>query len=107
MEETSWPMIVSLYDTLMTIQPSPVVALNRAIAIAQYEGAERGLAEIAAIADLERLAEYPFYFAALGELEHQRGNASVAREHFLRASARARNPLERNFFERRAHEVTR
>ena len=99
-------MIVSLYDTLMAIRPSPVVALNRAIAIAQHEGAERGLAEIAAIAEADRLAEYPFYFAALGELEHRRGNADAAREHFLSASARARNPLERNFFERRAHEVT-
>jgi RNA polymerase sigma factor (sigma-70 family) len=107
LESTSWPMIVSLYDTLMAIRPSPVVALSRAIAIAQHEGAERGLAEIAAIADSDRLADYPFYFAALGELEHQRGNADAAREHFLSAGARARNPLERNFFERRAHEVVR
>jgi RNA polymerase sigma-70 factor (ECF subfamily) len=106
LEDTSWPMIVSLYDTLMTIRPSPVVALSRAIAVAQYEGAERGLMEIHAIAEVERLAEYPFYFAALGELEHQRGDADVARDHFLSASAHARNPLERNFFERRAREVT-
>jgi RNA polymerase sigma-70 factor (ECF subfamily) len=105
LEDTSWPMIVSLYDTLMAIRPSPVVALSRAIAVAQHEGAARGLAEIAAIAEADRLADYPFYFAALGELEHQRGNADAAREHFLSASARARNPLERNFFERRAHEV--
>jgi RNA polymerase sigma factor (sigma-70 family) len=106
LEDTNWQMIVALYDTLMAIRPSPVVALGRAIAIAQHEGAARGLAEIAAITDAGRLADYPFYFAALGELEHQRGNASLAREHFLSASARARNPLERNFFERRAHEVT-
>ena len=51
LEDTDWPMIVSLYDTLMTVRPSPVVALNRAIAVAQRDGAERGLAEIAAIAD--------------------------------------------------------
>ena len=105
LEDTNWQMIVALYDTLMEIRPSPVVALGRAIAIAQHEGAARGLAEIAAIAEADRLGDYPFYFAALGELEHQRGNAAVAREHFLSASARARNPLERNFFERRAHEV--
>jgi predicted RNA polymerase sigma factor len=105
LEGTSWATIVSLYDTLMTIRPSPVVALNRAIAIAQHEGAERGLAEIEKIAEVERLAEYPFYFGALGELEHQRGKGDVARTHFLTASARARNPLERNFFERRANEV--
>ncbi|HSU94919.1 MAG TPA: DUF6596 domain-containing protein [Gemmatimonadaceae bacterium] len=105
LEGTDWPMIVSLYDTLLAIRPSPVVALGRAIAIAQHEGAARGLAEIASIADAGRLADYPFYFAALGELEHQRGNTAAACEHFLSASVRARNPLERNFFERRAHEV--
>lgn len=104
-EDTSWPMIVSLYDTLMTIHSSPVVALNRAIAVAQYEGAERGLEEIGAIAELDRLADYPFYFAALGELEHQRGCAEVARQHFLSACSLARNPMERQFFDRRAQEV--
>jgi RNA polymerase sigma-70 factor (ECF subfamily) len=105
LEETSWPMIVSLYDTLMTIRPSPVVALNRAIAVAQHEGAQRGIEEINAIAELDRLADYPFYFAALAELEHQLGRAEAARAHFLTASARARNPMERNFFDRRALEV--
>ena len=105
LQDTSWPIIISLYDTLMQIRPSPVVALNRAIAVAQYEGPERGLAEIERIAEIDRLAEYPFYFGALGELEHQRGNGELARTHFLTASARARNPLERHFFERRANEV--
>jgi predicted RNA polymerase sigma factor len=105
LEDTDWSMIVSLYDTLMTVRPSPVVALNSAIAVAQRDGAERGLAEIAAIADVERLSEYPFYFAALGELEHRLGRADVAREHFLAAKERARNPMERKFFERRAKEV--
>lgn len=105
LEATDWPMIVSLYDTLMTIHPSPVVALNRAIAVAQRDGAERGLAEIGAIADAERLVEYPFYFAALGELEHRLGRIDVANAHFLAAKAHARNPMERKFFARRAEEV--
>lgn len=104
--KTSWPMIVNLYDTLLTIRPSPVVALNRAIAVAQRDGAASGLAAIEAIADVERLAEYPFYFAALGELEHRLGHNDVAREHFLSAKARARNPMERRFFQRRASEAT-
>lgn len=106
LEDTDWSMIVSLYDTLMTVRPSPVVALNRAIAVAQRDGAERGLAEIGAIADAERLSEYPFYFAALGELEHRLGRTEVAQEHFLAARERARNPMERKFFERRAREVS-
>lgn len=105
LQDTSWPTIISLYDTLMQLRPSPVVALNRAIAIAQYEGPERGLAEVETIAEVERLADYPFYFGALGELELQRGHGDLARAHFLAASTRARNPLERHFFERRANEV--
>ena len=67
-EETNWAQIVLLYDQLMTIRPSPVVALNRAIAVAQLEGPERGLEELNAV-DSSRLATYPFYSAALGELE--------------------------------------
>ncbi len=106
LEETDWSMIVSLYDTLMAMRPSPVVALNRAIAVAQRDGAERGLAEIGAIADAGRLAEYPFYFAALGELEHRLGRGDAARCHYLTAKLRARNPVEREFFERRAREVS-
>jgi predicted RNA polymerase sigma factor len=55
----------------MLIRPSPIVALNRAIAIAQSKGPEHGLDEIGHIADRDRLATYPFYFAALGELRHR------------------------------------
>jgi RNA polymerase sigma factor (sigma-70 family) len=99
---TRWDTIVGLYDTLLTIRPSPIVALNRAIAIAQLEGAMRGLEEIAAIADSARLADYPFYFAALGELEMQSGRTEVAHEHFLSAGSLARNPMERRFFQQRA-----
>jgi RNA polymerase sigma-70 factor (ECF subfamily) len=100
-EDTDWNAIVSLYDMLMTIQPSPIVALNRAIAIAQNEGAERGLEEINAITGSERLISYPFYSAAVGELELRRGRRQTAREHFQLALSHARNPMERNFLERR------
>ena len=79
----------------------PVVALNRAIAVAQREGPERGLEEIGAIADRDRLAAYPFYYAALGELELRRGRGATAREHFRRALALARNSMERRFLEQR------
>ena len=100
-QETDWKNIVSLYSTLMAICPSPIIALNRAIAIAQYEGAERGLEEIRSIADSDRLAAYPFYPAALGELELRCGRCEVAREHFQAALVLARNPMERQFFEAR------
>src|SRR5262249_7974045 len=100
-EDTDWDMIVSLYDQLMTIRPSPVVALNRAIAVAQRDGPVRGLEEIRAIAGSDRLAGYPFYHAALGEFEFRSGRHGLAREHFVKALALARNPLERQFFEQR------
>jgi predicted RNA polymerase sigma factor len=100
-EETDWKTIVSLYDTLLAIRPSPVFALNRAIAVAQNDGPEQGLSEIRAIAGAERLAGYPFYHAALGEFELRRGNHEQAREHFQSALALARNPMERQFLEQR------
>jgi RNA polymerase sigma factor (sigma-70 family) len=99
--ETDWPTIVALYDRLMTIAPSPVVALNRAIAVAERDGPERCLEELRGIPERERLARYPFYPAALGELERRRGNLKAAREHFTAALALARNATERRFLERR------
>jgi len=100
-EDTDWKKIISLYDTLMTLRPSPVVALNRAIAVAQHEGPERGLEEIHAIADQKRLATYPFYHAALAEFECHSGRHEIAREHFRAALAVARNAMERRFLEDR------
>lgn len=100
-ERTDWRRIVDLYDTLMTIRPSPVVALNRAIAVAQREGPARGLQEIHAIDDVERLKAYPFYYAALAELEHQCEQFDLAREHFHAAVARARSPMEQRFLQQR------
>jgi predicted RNA polymerase sigma factor len=102
-EATNWKAIVQLYDRLMKVAPSPVVALNRAIAIAQIEGPESGLEALHAIHDAGRLSQYPFYPAALGELELRRGNLDAARSHFSSAAALARNPVERRFLERRAN----
>ena len=101
LEDTHWSQIVSLYDMLLAIRPSPVVALNRAIAVAQRDGAERGLAAIAAIADGGHLANYPFSPAALGELELRCGHGDAARGHFAAALALARNAMERHFLEQR------
>ena len=100
-EGTDWESIISLYDGLMAIRPSPVVALNRAIAIGECAGAQRGLDAIREIANSERLSRYPFYFAALGKFELQSGEYENAREHFLVALALARNPMERRFLEQR------
>src|SRR5262249_13040435 len=96
--------IISLYDALMEIRPSPVVALNRALAIAQAEGPTRGLEEIGAIRDRERLVDYPFYSAVLGELELRSGRREVARTHFQVALTFARNAMERRLLERRIND---
>jgi len=96
-DETDWRKIASPYDLLMAAQPTPVVALNRAIAYGQADGPDRGLAELGKIADRERLASYPFYHAAMGELELRRGDVAAARRHFETATSVARNPVERRF----------
>jgi RNA polymerase sigma factor (sigma-70 family) len=100
-EATDWRAIVSLYDTLMRIAPSPIVALNRAIALAQRDGAKCGCDAIDAIADRDRLEGYPFYHAARGELALRVNDPASARTHFRDAAALARNIEERRFYESR------
>lgn len=99
--ETRWDRIVSLYDMLLSIRPSPVVALQRALAVAEMSGPERGLQAIRTIEDSNRLAQYPFYFAALGELELRIGLCDAAADHFRAALSLARNAVERRFLESR------
>jgi RNA polymerase sigma-70 factor (ECF subfamily) len=106
-DETKWEEIVSLYDVLMKINPSPVVALNRAMAIGHRDGPDSGLTAIAAIEEVERLARYPFYYAALGELEFRAGRAEAAGEHFRAAHRLARNEAERQFLKLRIVECER
>jgi len=100
-KKTDWRTIVSFYDTLLSIRPSPVVALNRAIALAELEGPDRGLQELRAIEGRERLLSYPFYSAAFGELELRRGRRKVARDHFEAALLLARSAMERQFLQKR------
>lgn len=101
MQATNWEEIVSLYDILMSIRPTPIVALNRAIAVGQRDGADCGLRELRTIPDSDRLAKYPFYHAAFAEFELQNGHAGNAIAHFEIARQVARNIMERQFFENR------
>jgi predicted RNA polymerase sigma factor len=107
LEATDWNAIVTLYDRLMGIAPSAVVALNRAIAIAQRDGPDQGIEAIERIADRERLGAYPFLPAALGELERRRGNVGEARTYFGRALQLARSDAERRYIERRIQTALR
>lgn len=100
-EETDWHAIVRLYDALHSQRPSPVVELNRAIAIGERDGPDRGLEAIYAIGGREQLSLYPFYPAALGEFEYRRRRFPAAREHFRAALGVARNPMEHRYLSRR------
>jgi len=106
-EGTDWFMIVSLYDRLMEMRPSPIVAMNRAIAVAHRDGPEQGLEELSAIEGQDRLSRYPFYAAAFGELEFRLGRPDTAKEHFQAARALARSAMERQFLDRRIHACER
>jgi RNA polymerase sigma factor (sigma-70 family) len=99
--ETDWEMIVELYERLLRIQPSPVIALNRAIALAERDGPERALEELGALPHADRLRSYPFYHATLAELELRRGNHPRADSHFAAALRVARNDAERRFLNKR------
>lgn len=83
----NWPVVVKLYDHLMALTLSPVVALNRAVALAEVEGPEAALAALAPIADDKRMAGYQPYWAARGHLLARAGQRDAAAEAFRVAIA--------------------
>jgi RNA polymerase sigma-70 factor (ECF subfamily) len=95
--ETDWTQIAALYDRLVAIAPSPVIALNRAIAIGRRDGAAAGLAALEAVTDRERLASYPFYPVAIGEALLALGDRAGASARFRAALDVVRNAAERRF----------
>jgi RNA polymerase sigma factor (sigma-70 family) len=92
--ETDWTSIRELYDLLLQLRPTPVVALNRAIAVGMAEGPEAGLEALAEIEDRERLARYPFLPAAVAEFELRAGRPERASELLRAALLLVRNPAE-------------
>ena len=104
---TDWTEIVGLYDVLMTMAPSPVVELNRAVALAMRDGPEPGLAIVDAILARGELREYRLAYAVRAELCRRLGRTSDARAAFERALALTRQEPERRFLERRLEELSR
>jgi len=102
-EETDWPQIEALYGRLAAFAPSPIVELNRAVAVAMAEGPERGLQFIDGI---EGLDEYRHLHSARADLLRRLGRADEAAEAYRRALELATQPAERAFLERRLAEVT-
>jgi predicted RNA polymerase sigma factor len=88
-------------------RPTSTGWIAKWMAIAESEGPERGLAAVTAIEGVQRLARYPFYPAAVAELELRLGRPLVARTYFARAKDLARNEVERRFLERRLDECAR
>jgi RNA polymerase sigma factor (sigma-70 family) len=99
--ETDWDRIVVLYDLLVRQSPSPVVALNRALALAERDGAEEGRRALMALAGDRKLSTYPFYWAARADLERRAEQPAAARSSYERAIAVARSSAERVSYERR------
>jgi len=105
-EDTAWSQIAGLYGLLAEVAPSPVVALNRAIAIAMADGADRALPLLDAIEAGGELSDYRLLAAARADLLRRAGRLDEAAGHYRRAIALAGNDGERRFLERRLGEVT-
>jgi RNA polymerase sigma-70 factor (ECF subfamily) len=98
---TDWRQILALYDRLVGFDSSPVVALNRAVAIAEVQGPQAGIEAVQAIKDLPSLESYHLLHAVLGELELRRNRATIAAQHFQKALALAEIKSEQAFLSRR------
>jgi RNA polymerase sigma-70 factor (ECF subfamily) len=104
--DTDWAQIVDLYDVLARMHPSPVVELNRAVALAMRDGPAAGLPLIDALLKSGGLSEYHLAHAARADLCRRLGRSTEARESYQRALSLARQGPERRFLERRLAEST-
>lgn len=99
--ETDWPQVLELYDRLLDVWPTPVVALNRAVPLAQVHGAEAALTEVRALEAGGRLADYPYLHAVKADLLLRLGRADEAVEAYRRATDLTDNAVERTFLTER------
>jgi len=99
--DTDWPRIASLYDRLRAVSPTPVVELNRAVAVAMAEGPARGLELIDGIAATGDLDGYHLLHSARADLLRRLGRDAEAAASYRRALDLTANPVERSFLERR------
>ncbi|MBV9670199.1 MAG: RNA polymerase sigma factor [Acidobacteriales bacterium] len=104
-EDTDWPQIVRLYELLETVQPSPIVRLNRAVAVAMVSGPEAALAMIDAPGATSDLDNYHLLHAVRADFLRRMGSLDEAAKSYERALALVTNDSERRFLERRLREV--
>jgi RNA polymerase sigma factor (sigma-70 family) len=99
--ETDWGRVVAFYDLLAAQSTGPIVALNRALAVAERDGVEEGRRQLAAVVGDKKLARYPFYWAALADLQRRADRPAEARSSYERAIGLSRGPAERDAYRRR------
>jgi len=104
-DATDWDEIVGLYDVLMRIEPSPVIELNRAVAVAMRDGPETGLALVDALLERGELADYRLAHAARADLSRRLGRTADARAAYERALGLTRQEAEQRFLKRRLAEL--
>jgi len=104
-EDTDWPEIVKLYDRLERVQPSPIVSLNRAVAVAMVDGPRVGLALIDSLAATNDLDDYHLLHAARADLLRRAGSHEEAAKSYMKALALVTNDSERRYLQRRLREV--
>jgi RNA polymerase sigma-70 factor (ECF subfamily) len=102
---TDWRQIVALYDQLLRIQPSPVVQLNRAVAIAMRDGPEAGLAHIDAVLEQGELANYYLAHSARADMYRRLGRTAEARTSYEKALALTQQEPERQFLQERIRQL--
>jgi RNA polymerase sigma-70 factor (ECF subfamily) len=102
---TDWRQIVALYDRLLRIQPSPVVQLNRAVAIAMRDGPEAGLAQIDAVLEHGELANYYLAHSARADMYRRLGRTAEARSSYEKALALTQQEPERQFLQERIRQL--
>jgi RNA polymerase sigma factor (sigma-70 family) len=106
-DQTDWQRIASIYSQLVTIVPSPVVELNRAVAVSMAEGPAAGLAIVDRLTNVPMLAGYHLLPSVRGDFLHKLGRLAEAKEEFERAAAMTRNEREREVLLGRARECER
>ncbi len=105
MAATDWRQIVAIYDQLLQIQPSPVVELNRAVAIAMRDGPEAGLAQIDAVLEHGELANYYLAHSARADMCRRLGRTAEARASYEKALALTQQEPERQFLQERIRQL--
>jgi RNA polymerase sigma-70 factor (ECF subfamily) len=105
-EDTDWRQIALLYAELVRLAPTPVVRLNRAVAVAMHEGPERGLTLLGELANEPDLAAHHLFYAARADLARRLGRRDAARRDYARALELCRAAAERRYLEKRLGEVS-